>query len=177
MGKLLVAARLALCACLILGLLAAGIWGGEQAVSAISDRVPIKRARTIIVDAGHGGEDGGATSCTGRLESGYNLEIAMRLEDILHFLGCKTLMVRRTDTAIYKKGETIAQKKVDDLKNRVRLVNETEGGVLVSIHQNYFSQSQYSGAQVFYGAADGSKLLADAVQAAVIGAAVCANPG
>lgn len=174
MGKLLVAARFALCACLILGLLAAGIWGGEQAVSAISDRMPIKRARTIIVDAGHGGEDGGATSCTGRLESGYNLEIALRLEDMLHFLGCKTLMVRRTDTAIYKKGETIAQKKVDDLKNRVRLVNETEGGVLVSIHQNYFSQSQYSGAQVFYGAADGSKLLADAVQAALVSTL---NPG
>lgn len=174
MGKLLVAARLALYACLILGLMAAGIWGGEQAVSAIQDRVPIKRAHTIIVDAGHGGEDGGATSCTGRLESGYNLEIALRLEDMLHFLGCKTVMVRRTDTAVYKKGETIAQKKVDDLKNRVRLVNETEGGVLVSIHQNYFSQSQYSGAQVFYGAADGSKLFADAVQAALVSTL---NPG
>ena len=164
MGKLLVAARLALCACLILGLLAAGIWGGEQAVSAISDRVPTKRARTIIVDAGHGGEDGGATSCTGRLESGYNLEIALRLEDMLHFLGCKTLMVRRTDTAIYKKGETIAQKKVDDLKQRVRISNSNDGNVLLSIHQNYFSQGQYSGAQVFYAMNDSSKTLANTLQ-------------
>ena len=174
MGKLLVAARLALCACLILGLLAAGIWGGEQAVSAISDRVPIKRACTIIVDAGHGGEDGGATSCTGRLESGYNLEIALRLEDMLHFLGFRTEMIRRTDTAIYRKGETIAQKKVDDLKNRVRIVNETSGGVLLSIHQNYFSQSQYSGAQVFYGTAEGSRELAETVQSALVSTL---NPG
>lgn len=160
--------RLMVCFCLILGLGAAGIWGGERAVSAIQDRIPVRRTHTIIIDAGHGGEDGGATSCTGRLESGYNLEIALRLEDMLHFLGLRTEMIRRTDTSVYRKGETIAQKKVDDLKNRVRMVNETSGGILVSIHQNYFSQSQYSGAQVFYGAADGSKDLADSVQAALI---------
>ena len=160
--------RLMVCFCLILGLGAAGIWGGERAVSAIQDRIPVRRTHTIIIDAGHGGEDGGATSCTGRLESGYNLEIALRLEDMLHFLGLRTEMIRRTDTSVYRKGETIAQKKVDDLKNRVRMVNETSGGILVSIHQNYFSQSQYSGAQVFYGAADGSKDLADSVQAALV---------
>lgn len=160
--------RLMVCFCLILGLGAAGIWGGERAVSAIQDRIPVRRTHTIIIDAGHGGEDGGATSCTGRLESGYNLEIALRLDDMLHFLGLRTEMIRRTDTSVYRKGETIAQKKVDDLKNRVRMVNETSGGILVSIHQNYFSQSQYSGAQVFYGAADGSKDLADSVQAALI---------
>lgn len=160
--------RLMVCFCLIFSLGAAGIWGGERAVSAIQDRIPVRRTHTIIIDAGHGGEDGGATSCTGRLESGYNLEIALRLEDMLHFLGLRTEMIRRTDTSVYRKGETIAQKKVDDLKNRVRMVNETSGGILVSIHQNYFSQSQYSGAQVFYGAADGSKDLADSVQAALI---------
>lgn len=163
-----------LCFCLILTLCTAGVWGGARAVAAIRDRMPIKRAHTLIIDPGHGGEDGGATSCTGKLESGYNLEIALRLEDMLHFLGFRTEMIRRTDTAVYRKGETIAQKKVDDLKNRVRIVNETSGGVLLSIHQNYFSQAQYSGAQVFYGSAEGSKALAEAVQAALVSAL---NPG
>ena len=156
----------AICFVLIAGLAAVGIYGGARAVSAISDRLP--------VNAGHGGEDGGATSCTGRLESGYNLEIALRLEDMLHFLGFRTEMIRRTDTAIYRKGETIAQKKVDDLKNRVRIVNETSGGVLLSIHQNYFSQAQYSGAQVFYGTAEGSRELAETVQSALVSTL---NPG
>ena len=163
-----------LCFFLILTLCTAGIWGGELAVAAIRDRMPIKRTHTLIIDPGHGGEDGGATSCTGRLESGYNLEIALRLEDMLHFLGFRTEMIRRTDTAVYRKGETIAQKKVDDLKNRVRIVNETSGGVLLSIHQNYFSQTQYSGAQVFYGSAEGSKALAETVQAALVSTL---NPG
>lgn len=143
-------------------------------MAAIRDRMLIKRTHTLIIDPGHGGEDGGATSCTGRLESGYNLEIALRLEDMLHFLGFRTEMIRRTDTAVYRKGETIAQKKVDDLKNRVRIVNETSGGVLLSIHQNYFSQTQYSGAQVFYGSAEGSKALAETVQAALVSTL---NPG
>ena len=142
--------RWGLCLCLILSFAAVGIYSGRRAVLVIQAQLPVRRAHTLIVDPGHGGEDGGATSCTGRLESVYNLEIALRLEDMLHFLGFRTEMIRRTDTAIYRKGETIAQKKVDDLKNRVRIVNETSGGVLLSIHQNYFSQAQYSGAQVFY---------------------------
>lgn len=86
----------AICFVLIAGLAAVGIYGGARAVSAISDRLPVKRPHTVIIDAGHGGEDGGATSCTGRLESGYNLEIALRLEDMLHFLGFRTEMIRRT---------------------------------------------------------------------------------
>ena len=154
----------AICFVLIAGLAAVGIYGGARAVSAIQDRLPVKRPHTVIIDAGHGGEDGGATSCTGRLESGYNLEIALRLEDMLHFLGFRTEMIRRTDTAIYRKGETIAQKKVDDLKQRVRISNSNDGNVLLSIHQNYFSQGQYSGAQVFYAMNDSSKTLANTLQ-------------
>ncbi len=166
--------RWGLCLCLILSFAAVGIYSGRRAVLVIQAQLPVRRAHTLIVDPGHGGEDGGATSCTGRLESGYNLEIALRLEDMLHFLGFRTEMIRRTDTAIYRKGETIAQKKVDDLKNRVRIVNETSGGVLLSIHQNYFSQAQYSGAQVFYGTAEGSRELAETVQAALVSTL---NPG
>ena len=150
--------------CLTLGtLLLAVIWG-SRAVSVISENLPISRNRCIIIDAGHGGVDGGATSCTGVLESKLNLDIALKLNDLMHLLGYKTRMIRTSDISVYTKGETIAQKKVSDLKERVRIVNETEDGILISIHQNTFSDSQYSGAQVFYGAEGEGAALAAAMQ-------------
>lgn len=147
---------------------------GSRAVTVIAENTPVRRAHCLIIDAGHGGEDGGATSCTGRLESTYNLEIALRLRDLMHLLGYDTKMIRTTDTSVYTKGETIAQKKVSDLKERVRLVNETEGGLLLSIHQNNFSDSRYSGAQVFYAGTQGSEELAKQLQSAFIASV---NPG
>lgn len=137
---------------------------GSSAVTVIAENTPIDRERCIVIDPGHGGEDGGATSCTGKLESTYNLEISLRLNDLFHLLGYDTRMTRTTDTSIYTNGETIAQKKVSDLKERVRIVNETENALLLSIHQNNFSDSRYSGAQVFYSGTKGSELLARQLQ-------------
>lgn len=156
--------RILVCCCLIIGLASVGIISAQKAVEALREAIPVPRIHTIVIDAGHGGEDGGATSCTGRLESEYNLEISMRLMDMMHLLGYRTKMIRKSDTAIYTKGETISQKKVDDLKQRVRITNQSEGNVLLSIHQNYFSQGQFSGAQVFYADNDSSRNLADAIQ-------------
>ena len=120
---------------------------------------------TVILDAGHGGEDGGASTADGVLESGINLEIALRLRDLLAFAGIHTQMIRDTDTAVYSGDcRTISQKKVSDLKNRVSMVNAVENGLLVSIHQNYFEQSKYCGAQVFFAKTDGSKALAERIQ-------------
>ena len=141
-----------------------GIQLGNRAITVISEGLPIARKHCIIIDAGHGGEDGGATSYTGKLESGYNLEISLRLNDLLHLLGYETRMIRTQDVSIYTKGETIAQKKVSDLKERVRICNEKEGAVLLSIHQNNFSDSRYSGAQVFYANTEGSQALAKQMQ-------------
>ena len=118
-----------------------------------------------MVDPGHGGIDGGATSCTGVLESGINLEIALRLNDLLRFLGYETLMVRTTDTSIHTQGNTIAAQKVSDLKERVALVNKTENALLVSIHQNTYPDGRYSGAQVFYADDAFSKAFATQLQA------------
>lgn len=126
------------------------------------------KTHTIIIDAGHGGVDGGAISCTGALESQINLEIALRLEELLHFLGFETKMIRRTDVSVYTEGATIAAKKISDLKNRVKIVNETDGGILISIHQNQFSDSKYSGAQVFYGKNEKAKDLAIKLQTALV---------
>ena len=109
------------------------------------DSIPL-----IIIDPGHGGEDGGAISCTGVSESKLNLEISLRLNDLLNLLGYDTCLIRDSDISIHTKGETIAQKKASDLKERVRIVNETENAVLLSIHQNQFPDSRYSGPQVFF---------------------------
>ena len=142
------------------------IWGGERAVQAFSEERGVQWC--IVLDAGHGGEDGGATSCTGVLESGINLEITLRLRDLLHLLGRETRMIRTSDISVYTKGGSIAQKKMSDLKERVRIVNTTPNAMLLSIHQNNFSDSRYSGAQVFYADTQGSERLAKALQCALI---------
>lgn len=157
----------------VLGLLACIFWG-SRAITVISENIPIERETFFIIDAGHGGEDGGATSCTGKLESAFNLEIALRLNDLLHFLGYDTKMIRTSDISIYTKGESIAQKKVSDLKERVKICNETEGAILLSIHQNNFSDSRYSGAQVFYASTGTSEQLAKKMQDTFVQAL---NPG
>lgn len=104
----------------------------------------------VIIDAGHGGVDGGAVSCTGVYESDINLEISQKLNDLMHLLGINTKMIRTEDISIYSSGDSIAAKKISDLKERVKIVNSTKNGILISIHQNYFTDSRYRGAQVFY---------------------------
>lgn len=139
---------------------------GSNAVTVMVESAPISDRTCIIVDAGHGGIDGGATSCTGVLESQLNLEIALRLNDLFHFLGYDTYMVRTTDTSIYTEGNTIAAQKVSDLKQRVKLVNETQNSILISIHQNTYPDGRYSGAQVFYADDEISQKLARQLQTA-----------
>lgn len=147
---------------------------GSRVISVVSLQNIRDGQHRIIIDAGHGGVDGGATSCTGKLESAYNLEIALRLRDVFHLLGYPTRMIRTTDTSVYTKGDTIAAQKMSDLKERVRIVNESERNILISIHQNNFSDSRYSGAQVFYPDTEGSRELADAMQRALV---MSLNPG
>lgn len=137
---------------------------GSKAVSVMADSVPLPNRHCIVIDAGHGGVDGGATSCTGVLESHLNLEISIRLNDLLRLLGYQTQMIRTEDISVYTKGDTIAAKKISDLKERVRIVNSTENAVLLSIHQNYFSDGRYSGAQIFYADTNGSWQLSQLLQ-------------
>lgn len=148
--------------------------GADRAVSTIAENAPIERSRTIIIDAGHGGEDGGAVSCTGVLESQLNLQIALRLRDLCHLLGYQTLMIRTSDVSVYTEGNTIAAKKVSDLKQRVRTVEQTPNALLISIHQNIFPDSRYSGAQVFYNGTDEAKALAQSMQEQFVASL---NPG
>ena len=146
----------------------------SNAVTAMVETMPVSRTHTIIIDAGHGGLDGGATSCTGRLESVYNLEIASCLEDFMKLLGYQTRMIRKTDESVYKDGATVAAKKLSDLKERVRIANEPSDALLLSIHQNHYPDSRYHGAVVLYANTPGSDILARDLQTAL----VCTlNPG
>ena len=140
------------------------IFGTEKVSQVMSQERLISRTHCVILDAGHGGIDGGAVSCTGKTESALNLEIALKLEPLFELMGYDTRMIRREDISIHTGGDTIAQKKISDLKERVRVVNETPGGILLSIHQNTFQDSRYSGAQVFYAQTKGSREMADTVQ-------------
>lgn len=159
---------------LIVSIFLTATYWGSAATSVIAQMIPVERSCTVIIDAGHGGVDGGATSCTGKLESAFNLEIALRLNDLMHLLGIHTEMIRTSDVSVYTQGETIAARKVSDLKERVRMVNETENALLVSIHQNTFSDSRYGGAQVFYGSEGESAQLAEDLQNAFCNTV---NPG
>ena len=147
---------------------------GSRAVTVMVENAPISNRTCIIVDPGHGGIDGGATSCSGMLESEMNLQIALRVNDLLRFLGYDTRMTRTTDTSIYTEGTTIAAQKVSDLKERVRIVNETNNAILISIHQNTYPESRYKGAQVFYAGDADSQMLAKQMQSTFITAL---NPG
>lgn len=117
-------------------------------------------APILILDPGHGGTDGGTQSADGVLESTLNLEVSLRLRELLNFMGIDCVMTRSEDVSLDTQGTTVREKKNSDLRNRVKLVNETEDCILLSIHQNYFSQSRYSGPQVFYADTGGSEELA-----------------
>lgn len=105
----------------------------------------------VVIDPGHGGEDGGAVAADGTEESAINLQIAKRLDAVLTFWGCDTKLLRSEDISLHDAGaSTIRQKKVSDIHNRVGLINSEPNPRVISIHQNYFTQTQYHGAQVFY---------------------------
>ena len=159
---------------MVVSLFLFGTMLGSRTVETISEMMPMERLHRIVIDPGHGGVDGGAVSCSGKCESNFNLQIALRMNDLFHLLGFDTVMIRSTDTSVYTSGQTIAQKKVSDLRQRVRIVNRTQNSLLLSIHQNTFPESQYSGAQVFCNGVAGSESLAKELQEALV---TPVNPG
>lgn len=119
----------------------------------------------LVIDAGHGGEDGGASSQDGVQESHINLEVARRLELVLGLFGVRMLPLRESDISLHDPdAQTLRQKKVSDLKNRVKTIQEQDAPILLSIHQNSYPDSRYSGAQVFYAPTQGSRELAQTIQ-------------
>ena len=139
-----------LCLC-ILGV--ASWLGRDRVVAAVS---PASEGdRILILDAGHGGEDGGASSASGSKESDINLNIVLKTEVLMAFFGVRTELTRSEDRSMHSEGaSTIHEKKVSDLKNRMEFINSIPDAMLISVHQNYFTDSRYSGAQVFYTSGD-----------------------
>ena len=129
----------------------------------ISDDLPV-----IIIDAGHGGEDGGAVGVDGTYEKDINLQISLKLSDVLSMFGYKTYLIRTTDTAIHTSGDTIRERKVSDIHNRANTMNLYENCIYLSIHQNKYNDSKIWGTQTFYSANfDESREIAQFIQNAV----------
>lgn len=172
---------------LLLSVLFCCFFLGLAAVLWRENVVPVFNAReetppvTVVIDPGHGGEDGGAVSPGGVAESQINLAVSQRVSDLLRFAGRRTLLTRSEDVTISDEGlDTVRQRKTSDLKNRVRIVEETENAVLLSIHQNSLPSSPVThGAQVFWNRREGAEALAGQIQEslnAVINAGNEKNP-
>ncbi len=132
-----------------------------DAVTASAGQTPV-----IVLDAGHGGIDGGCSTAEGVPEKGINLNIMLDLRDLLEISGYEVQVTRDSDRSIHDSGiEGIANQKSSDMDNRLEILNAPAEAVCISIHQNQFTDPQYSGAQMFYaGTNSRSKQLAQCMQ-------------
>lgn len=142
--------------CGVFMLLAGGVWAGEtienkvQAKIASADISSSIERPQVALDAGHGGMDGGCVSVNGVSEKGLNLDIALTERELLNIMGYDVTMTREDDVSIYDEGvEGLSKQKQSDMKNRLAVFEDCEG-IALSIHQNQFTDSRYSGAQMFY---------------------------
>ena len=119
-------------------------------------------SKTIVVDVGHGGEDGGVVGASGVKESDINLAIAVKLKKCLIDGGYNVVMTRESDVGLY--GAATKNKKLADMKKRKSIICEAKPALMVSIHQNYSPSKYVSGAQVFYAPDGKSKVEATETQ-------------
>ena len=136
-------------------------------ISAVKSTKQNANQPIVIIDAGHGGFDGGAVSDDGTVEKDINLSIALYLQEYLSIFNIKTIMIRETDCSVEDNGlNTIRQKKSSDLHNRMKIMEETDNAIFVSIHQNKFPDGKYNGTQVFYSpkTKEESQVLAQTIQ-------------
>ncbi|WP_372451201.1 N-acetylmuramoyl-L-alanine amidase CwlD [Clostridium estertheticum] len=120
--------------------------------------------KKILIDAGHGGMDGGTSSKEGTIEKNINLIIATKLKASLQKAGYEVVMTREDDTGLYSNKGTIREKYREDLKKRCDLKKSSNCDMFVSIHLNYFTESKYYGAQVWYSNYKDSSILASVIQ-------------
>lgn len=157
---------LLLCGCIIFLMVSASQKVNHTVSAELGEYRPV-----IVLDAGHGGEDGGAVSKSGLQEKDVNLAVAKNLKEMLTASGFEVVMIREDDRSIHdESADTIRERKVSDIHNRLKIINSYADCVFLSIHQNQFTDSKYSGAQMFYSTNDArSKELADCLKSSVVG--------
>ena len=123
-----------------------------------------------MANAGHGGFDGGAVANDGTVEKDINLNITLALEKMLKQSGFKVIMTRTDDSSTESdSNDKIARKKKSDLNNRLKLMEQYDDAVFISIHLNKFTTSAARGSQIFYSSEiDNSKTLADLIQNSIV---------
>ena len=134
--------------------------------SVTTTSLTVETGQVVIVDAGHGGEDGGTQSSAGVLEKEINLDISQKLGNLLKLMGY-TVVYTRTDDTLHYGSDAVKQrqKKVSDIHYRMNIMQAYPESVFLSIHQNHFSESKYYGAQVFYSKNNPiSKTIAESIQ-------------
>lgn len=141
------------------------VFGTKETLSDVSDS-----KKVIVIDAGHGGEDGGAQSQSGILEKYINMAISDRLNELFSFFGYETVMTRSGDELIYDRScSTIREKKVSDIHNRMKIVENNPNCIFLSIHQNHYEGTSSCGAQVFYSPNNAeSEKLAESIQKTIV---------
>ena len=124
---------------------------------------------TVVIDAGHGGEDGGAVGVTGVLEKDLNMQLSLCLAASLREAGVNVVLTRTEDKLLYTEAENIKGiRKLSDLKNRCKIAAEYPDAIFISIHMNSYSNPKYSGLQVYYSESnDNSRILASHIQSSV----------
>ncbi len=140
---------------------------GAQDIPTVMSGTSVKQNRpTVILDAGHGGEDGGAVSPSGAAEKSLNLSIALTLGDMLSACGVDVIYTRTDDNGLYD-GAVPGHRKMTDLKNRLAVREAHPEAIFLSIHMNTFSDPRYDGMQVFYSVNDPtSEMLAEHLRGA-----------
>ena len=139
----------------------------ERAVAVSSTKG--KSQRVVIIDAGHGGFDGGAVASDGTVEKDINLNIALTLQTLLKQNGFCVIMTRQTDVSTEDTESTeISFKKRSDLKNRLQLMKDYPDAIFVSIHLNKFTTSSAFGSQVFYSDSHEAEVLGDCIQRSIV---------
>lgn len=117
----------------------------------------------VVIDAGHGGADPGKVSVDGSLEKDINLKIALKLQKFLQMQDVDVILTRESDAGLYD--ENASNKKVQDMKNRVAIIEERQPELTISIHQNSYHEEYVHGAQAFYyEGSEKSKDLAERIQ-------------
>ena len=161
MKKMLIPVAAALLFVLITGIIISG--KAKPIATPAAEILPAEPV--LIIDAGHGGADGGAVAPNGVAESEINLAVAQKLEAAAKLFGIKTVMTRSSELLPYPdEADSIRAKKIWDQNTRVQLINSFTDAILISIHQNTYPDPRPSGPHVLFGKVEGSAALAELAQ-------------